>query len=90
MPRASRSEVAGLHGEAIKLRIAAPPVDGAANEEIVRLIATILGVPRDRVTIERGSAGRRKLVAIQGVDPTAVAERLGLSTPGEGTAIRGR
>ncbi|MGE0438902.1 MAG: DUF167 domain-containing protein [Gemmatimonadales bacterium] len=77
-PRASRTEVAGLHGDALKLRIAAPPVDGAANDEVVRFLAERLGVPRRDVRIAAGETGRRKAVEISGVDPAAAATALGL------------
>ena len=66
-PRASRSEVAGLHGDALKVRLAAPPVDGAANEALVRLLAELLDVPRRAVRIEGGHASRSKLVEVEGV-----------------------
>ena len=71
-PRASRSEVAGLHGEALKVRLAAPPVDGAANEALVRLLADLLDVPRRAVRIEGGHASRSKLVEVDGVELEAV------------------
>ncbi len=71
-PRASRSEVAGLHGDAMKVRLAAPPVDGAANEALVRLLADLLGIPRRAVRIEGGHASRSKLVEVDGVDIEAV------------------
>jgi uncharacterized protein (TIGR00251 family) len=67
-PRASRSEVAGLHGDALKIRLAAPPVDGAANDALVELLATLLKVPRRAVRIESGLASRSKLVEVDGVD----------------------
>ena len=80
-PRARRTEIAGRHGDAIKLRIAAPPVDGAANAEIGRFLAERLGVPKHAVRIAHGAAGRRKTVAVEGLT-TADAIRLLLgSTP---------
>ncbi len=79
-PRASATEVAGLHGDALKLRVASPPVDGAANEEIVRFLAERLGVPRRQVTIISGATGRRKTVAIAGVDAELAGRALGLGT----------
>jgi len=66
-PRASRTEALGLHGEALKIRVAAPPVDGAANEAIVRFFADRLGVPRRQVRLTSGASGRRKVVEIDGV-----------------------
>lgn len=89
-PRARRTEVVGLYGDAIKLRVAAPPVNGAANEEIVRFFAEIFEAPKRLVTIEAGSAGRRKSIEIVGVEPRFVAERLGLNLPDLGTATRDR
>ena len=75
VPRASRTEVVGMHGDAVKLRLAAPPVEGAANAELVRFPAERLGVPRAAVTIAAGHAGPRKTVTIEGVE-TAAAVRL--------------
>ena len=73
-PRAKRSEVAGRYGDAVKIRLAAPPVDGAANEELVRFIAELLKVPRSSVRISAGLTARRKTVEIDGVTPEAVNE----------------
>lgn len=65
-PRASRSEIVGPHGDALKVRLAAPPVDGAANEELIRLLAREYKVPRAAVTILSGHTSRRKTVMIRG------------------------
>jgi uncharacterized protein (TIGR00251 family) len=80
-PRASRSEVAGLHGGALKVRLAAPPVDGAANDALVRLLAELLGVPRRAVRIESGHASRSKVVEVDGVDADAVQRLARPGTP---------
>lgn len=74
-PGASRSEVAGTHGDAIKLRLAAPPVDGKANEALLRFLADRLGVPRRSVSLVRGAASRAKVIEVSGVD-VATATRL--------------
>ena len=66
-PRASRTEVVGLHGDAIKLRVAAPPVEGEANEEVVRFLAKTLGVPASAVSVVNGAASRRKTIEVNGV-----------------------
>lgn len=71
-PRASRSEIVGLHGDALKVRLAAPPVDGAANEALVELIARSLGVARRAVRIAAGASSRAKTVEVEGVDAAAV------------------
>ena len=56
-PRASRSEFAGLHGDRVRVRLQAPPVDGRANAALVEFLAATFDVPRARVTIEHGLAG---------------------------------
>lgn len=75
-PRASRSEMCGTHGGALKVRLQAPPVDGAANESLVELVAEMLGVPRRHVRIVAGATSRSKVVEVEGVDRARV-ERLG-------------
>jgi uncharacterized protein (TIGR00251 family) len=65
-PGAKRTEVAGTHGDRLKIRLAAPPVDGAANDELVRFLAEAFGVPRRNVTIVTGATARRKRVRIEG------------------------
>lgn len=67
-PRARRSAIAGRLGEAYKLHLAAPPVDGKANEECVRLLAELARVPRARVTILSGLTNRNKVVEIAGIE----------------------
>jgi uncharacterized protein len=68
LPRASRSEIVGVHGEALKVRLAAPPVKGAANVALVELLAMALGIPRRSVRIVAGAASRGKVVEVDGVD----------------------
>lgn len=77
-PRASRTEVVGLHGSALKIRVSAPPVEGAANRELGKVLAKALGVPPNAVEIIRGGATRNKVVRIQGLAPAEVRARLGL------------
>ena len=67
-PRARRSAITGRLGDAWKLDLAAPPVDGKANEECVRYFAGLAGVARSRVRVASGAAGRLKIVDIEGVD----------------------
>jgi uncharacterized protein (TIGR00251 family) len=74
-PRASRSEVLGLHGDALKIRLAAPPVDGAANEALIELLADQLDVPRAAVRIVSGVRSRTKVVEVAGIGGD-VMERL--------------
>ena len=66
-PGASRSEFAGRHGDRIKVRLAAPAVDGKANEALVKFLASYFGVPRRSVRIAAGLKSRRKRVVIEGV-----------------------
>ena len=72
VPRASRSEVAGIQGDALKFRLKAPPVEEKANNECIRLLAEILGVKKARVTIIAGHASRTKTVAVEGIRAGAV------------------
>ncbi len=71
-PRSSRSGVDGLYGEALKVRVTAPPVEGAANEAVVEVLAEALGVPRRMVRIVAGDAARNKVVEVDGVSAEAV------------------
>lgn len=70
-PGAKRSELAGLHGEALKIRLAAPPVDGRANEALLKFVAGLFDVPVRQVELKQGAQSRHKVVAIAGskVDP---------------------
>lgn len=83
-PRAARTELAGLHGEALKVRIAAPPVGGAANEALRAFLADRLDIPPSRVRIQRGPASRTKVLCLQGLRADEVAARLDLPVPGPG------
>lgn len=66
VPRASKSEVVGEHDGALKVRIALPPVDGAANEELVKLLAKSFGVSKSAVEIVSGRSSRTKQVRVKG------------------------
>jgi uncharacterized protein (TIGR00251 family) len=72
VPRASRSEIVGEHGGALRVRIAAPPVEGAANEELVRLLARVLGVPRNAIDITVGHTSKRKTVRVTSGGPSVL------------------
>ena len=76
IPRAPRTRVDGERGGAILVRLAAPPVDGAANDALVAFLADTLHVPRRDVTIVAGEKSRDKRVQIAGIDETAVRARL--------------
>ena len=78
-PRAKRSALAGRLGDAWKLSLAAPPVDGKANDECVRFIAELAGVPRSRVRIVKGLTSRLKVVEIEGVPQEDLERRLSIT-----------
>ena len=71
-PRAARTEIAGVHGSALKVRLNAPPVDGAANEALVAFLATTFEVPRRAVRVVAGHASRAKIVELDGIDVATV------------------
>ena len=73
-PRASRSEIVGLHGDALKLRLSAVPVEGAANRELVRLLAEVFAVGARAVKIIAGSGSRSKVVEIEGITERTVRQ----------------
>jgi uncharacterized protein (TIGR00251 family) len=75
-PGAKRSEVAGRYGDALKIRLAAPPIDGRANAALLTFVARRLGLPRSSVELRSGHASRRKVVAVVGVQPDAVLRLL--------------
>jgi hypothetical protein len=65
-PGAKRSEVAGLHGDALKIRLAAPPIEGRANEALLRFVADSFDVPLRQVELLRGAQSRHKMVMVKG------------------------
>jgi uncharacterized protein len=75
-PRASKSAIVGEHDEALKIRLAAPPVDGEANEELIRLLAKFFGVARADVEIISGTTAKQKLLRIHHVNPTEAEQLL--------------
>jgi len=77
-PKASTTECVGIHGDAIKIRVAAPPVDGAANDELIQFLARRLSIPTASVRIHSGASGRHKRVLIKGDTAQLVMARLNL------------
>jgi uncharacterized protein (TIGR00251 family) len=65
-PGAKRSEIAGLHGDALKIRLAAPPVEGRANEALLKFIANLFAVPLRDTELKQGAQSRHKVVAVTG------------------------
>ncbi len=66
-PGAKKTEFAGEHGDALKIRLAAPPVDGKANAALLAYLADLLGVPKSAVNLKSGQTSRRKVVEVRGV-----------------------
>jgi uncharacterized protein len=80
-PRASKSEICDVIGDELKIRIAAPPVESAANEALIRFLAEVLRCPRSALQLVRGAASRHKVVAVRGLPITEIYLRL---TDGKG------
>ena len=66
-PRSSKNIICGLQGDSLKIRLTAPPVDGAANKMCVKLLAKILSISLSKITITKGQKGRNKIFLIQGI-----------------------
>jgi uncharacterized protein (TIGR00251 family) len=73
-PRAARDELAGTYGDALKVRLSAPPVDGAANDALVKFFASIFAVDRRSIRILAGESSRSKVVEIDGITEQAVRD----------------
>jgi uncharacterized protein len=78
-PRAKRSAIVGARELGLEVALAAPPVDGAANAELVAVLARAFGVSKSSVRIVRGGGGRNKLVAVAGISEIEVRERIAVA-----------
>ena len=76
-PRASKNELAGLHGDALKLRLTTPPVEGRANQAVIAFLAKRLHLPKSALTIKSGQQSREKQVMISGCAEEKARELLG-------------
>ncbi len=76
IPRAARDEIVGVEGDAVKIRLKAPPVQGRANEQLVKFLAQELGVTRAQVEIVRGESSRHKVVRVRGVTLVKIKQLL--------------
>lgn len=74
VPRASRSEIVGLHDGALKIRIAAPPVDGAANAELIKLLARTFKLSKSEITIIGGETSKKKRIKIRNLSESKFRE----------------
>lgn len=87
-PNARQNEIAGLHGDALKVRIAAPAADNKANAELIDFLSESLGIPKSAIVIRRGATSRRKVVEITG--GPELAARLDASAAGRITTHESR
>ena len=79
VPNASRNRIDGLHGDAVKIRLTAPPVDGKANTALVEFLAEELQCPKSAISLVAGATARSKRILITGLAPAVIADRLGLT-----------
>lgn len=78
VPNASRNAVVGLTGDAVKVKIQAPPEDGKANKALIKFLAGLLNVPKSAITLESGHTSRNKRINIQGIQEKEVRQKLGV------------
>ena len=83
-PKASKTEYVGLHGGALKFRVAAPPMEGAANEALCTYLAGLFGLPKKTVVVQSGHASRKKRVVLAGVMADRVQDVLRIEAEGSG------
>jgi uncharacterized protein (TIGR00251 family) len=76
IPRASRNEIEGATGNALKVRVTAPPVEGAANKALIELLADRLKIRKSQIEIVAGQTSRHKMISVVGLHPSEVEERL--------------
>ena len=77
-PRASRTAIAGVMGDAVKLAITAPPVDGKANQAVIEFLSDLFRVPKSSIVIVSGETGRNKLIAVRSLTAEQVLKALGV------------
>ncbi|MBE6366871.1 MAG: DUF167 domain-containing protein [Lentisphaerae bacterium] len=76
VPRASRNALIAWHDNRLKVALAAPPVDGEANKALVKFMAEVLNVSKTSISVSSGLTGRRKVIAVSGLDSTTAAKIL--------------
>jgi len=72
VPRSPKTEIVGVVGEFLKIRLAAPPVDGAANKELIKYLAKLLKIPKSNIRVISGTSSKRKLLDIEGIEQSVV------------------
>lgn len=75
-PRAAQDSIQGLHGDALKIRLHAPPVDGKANEALISFLSRTLNIPKGNITLKSGTNQRRKTILITGLSKSEIEKRL--------------
>ncbi len=78
VPRAARSRVVGEHDGRLKVHLAAPPVDGEANQELLRMLSELLNISRSKVELVSGFGGKRKTIRVHGLEPENLRTRFGV------------
>jgi hypothetical protein len=76
VPRAAKNEIQGVHGDALKVRLQAPPVEGKANQALIRFLSDALDIPRSQLSVASGETGRNKAVLITGLPKTELIRRI--------------
>ncbi|CAI2717751.1 DUF167 domain-containing protein [Nitrospina watsonii] len=75
-PRASRNEIVGVHNDTLKIKLTAPPVEGAANKACLQLLGKVLGVAPSKLSIVNGASSRSKVIQVEGLDEARFREQL--------------
>jgi uncharacterized protein len=75
-PRANKTEISGLLGEELKIKVTAPPVDAAANNALVQFLADVLACPRSRIDLVRGHTSRHKVIRLRGFSADEIVTKL--------------
>ncbi len=75
-PNSSKDEIVGPYNDELKIKLTAPPVDGKANEALIKFLAGVLKMPKKNFTLIRGDAGRHKVVEISGIDEEELRNRI--------------
>jgi uncharacterized protein (TIGR00251 family) len=78
VPRASKNEIQGVHGDALKVRLQAPPVEGKANQALIRFLSDTLDIPRSQFSIASGETVRNKAVLVTGISKAELIKKLGI------------
>jgi len=79
IPRARKDRIEGVHANALKVRVAAPPVDGAANRAVLALLADALAIPKRQLRLVQGQRSREKVIAVYGLSRREIWQRLNLT-----------